>query len=157
FSHSERMRRFIVYVVNETLAGRARTLKEYAVGLNVYDKPSSFDPRVDSVIRVEARRLRKKLQKYYAGEGSQDAVLIRLLPNSYVPDFQKRIGPSSTTAETSNNELHCLVLKARHFLNRSDPEGVAAAIRSFTTAANTKPGFSMGMAGLAECYTTLAW
>jgi hypothetical protein len=62
--HSPRMQRFLSYVVEETLTGRSAAVKEYAIALNVYDKQPQFDPRTDSIIRVEANRLRSKLEKY---------------------------------------------------------------------------------------------
>ena len=56
FSRSERMERFLRFAVERTLAGRADDLKEYSVAMEVFDRPASFDPRVDPIVRVEARR-----------------------------------------------------------------------------------------------------
>jgi adenylate cyclase len=92
FANSERMRQFIGFVVNQTLAGEAETLKEYLVGVEVFGR-ADFDPRTDTIVRVEARRLRKKLEEYYAAEGRLDAVLITLPLGSYVPVFETRAVP----------------------------------------------------------------
>src|SRR5512136_1313565 len=62
---SERLRRFLRLVVEETLAGRGDRLKEYVLGVEALERPASFDPRTDPVVRVEARRLRAKLADYY--------------------------------------------------------------------------------------------
>src|ERR1700730_12620885 len=78
FATAERMRRFIDLVVNQKLEGNAATLKEYPIGVEVFDRGPDFDLRTHTIVRVEARRLRKKLLEYYAGEGSQDPVLITL-------------------------------------------------------------------------------
>jgi len=92
FSGAERMRRFLRLVVTETLAGRAGGLKEYAIGIGVFDRPQSFDPGSDPIVRVEARRLRAKLDNYYQGEGRGDSLLIELPKGRYSPRFQPRDG-----------------------------------------------------------------
>src|SRR5215831_10141391 len=73
FQRSERLRRFLAYVVEETLAGRGDKLKEYAIALAVFDRPS-YDPDVDSIVRVEARKLRFRLDLYYETVGCTDLV-----------------------------------------------------------------------------------
>jgi serine/threonine-protein kinase len=90
FSGAERMRRFLQLVVTETLDGRAGALKEYVIGVSVFDRSSSFDPGSDPIVRVEARRLRAKLENYYQGEGRGDSVLIELPKGRYSPRFEER-------------------------------------------------------------------
>ena len=65
-------------------------LKEYAVAVAVYDKPSSFDSQSDPIIRVEAGRLRSRLNEYYSSAGLEDEVLIKLPKGSYIPLFEPR-------------------------------------------------------------------
>src|SRR5665213_1538221 len=65
-------------------------LKEYLIGLEVFNRQESFDPRVDSIVRVEARRLRAKLDEYYQTEGRDDEILIELRKGSYIPLFEYR-------------------------------------------------------------------
>ena len=72
FSKAHSLRRFLAYVVDETLAGRADTLKEYAIGVEVFGRGDAFDPRADTIVRVQARRLRSKLEQYYAVAGYPD-------------------------------------------------------------------------------------
>ncbi len=88
--HTDRLRRFLRFVVERTLDGHGDGLKEYVLGVEVFDRPQSFDPRVDPVVRVEARRLRFKLRDYYEGEGRGDPVVIDLPKGSYVPAFRPR-------------------------------------------------------------------
>ena len=71
FSKAHSLRRFLAYVVDETLAGRADTLKEYAIGVEVFGRGEGFDPRADTIVRVQARRLRSKLEQYYAVAGQE--------------------------------------------------------------------------------------
>ena len=90
FAHSERLRRFLRFAVEQAIEGRSDQLKEYHIGLEVFDRPESYDPRIDPIVRVEASRLRTKLREYYSGEGRQAAVLIEFPKGSYVPIFHER-------------------------------------------------------------------
>jgi TolB-like protein len=89
FAQSERMCRFLRLAVEYSLENRACELKEYLIGVEVFDRPS-FDPRLDPIVRVEARRLRSKLDKYYEGEGSKDEILIGLPKGGYAAVFGSR-------------------------------------------------------------------
>jgi TolB-like protein len=90
FAGSARLSRFLRYVVERTLAGEGDRLKEYAVGVDVFDRDDGYDPRLDSLVRVEAGRLRTKLSEYYGGAGAADPVLIRMPRGSYAPVFDER-------------------------------------------------------------------
>lgn len=90
---SGRHPRFLRYVVERTLAGEADQLKEYVLGLEVFDRSDGYDPRLDSIVRVEARRLRAKLEEYYAGPGADDPVVIDIPRGSYAPLFTTRVEP----------------------------------------------------------------
>jgi TolB-like protein len=93
FACSERMKRLLGFTVESVLAGKAAELKETVLGLEVYDRPASYDARIDPVVRVEARRLREKLRQYYASEGRTDPVLVELPVGAYVPRFRTRSSP----------------------------------------------------------------
>lgn len=90
FIHSRRIRRFLQFVVEECLLEKHHRLKEYLIGLEVFNRQEAFDPRVDSIVRVEARRLRSKLDEYYASEGQESIIRIQLRKGSYVPVFERR-------------------------------------------------------------------
>ncbi len=81
------MERFLRFTVEEALGGRAENLKEYLLGVEVFDRKSQFDPRVDPIVRVEARRLRSKLAKYYRGEGKDNHIRIDFPTGGYAPRF----------------------------------------------------------------------
>jgi hypothetical protein len=87
FSKSDRMCRFLRFVVEHALRGSVDPLKEYSIGVAVFDKDPSFDPRIDNNVRTEARRLRAKLEEYYATIGQSDPVRIELPKGSYTPSF----------------------------------------------------------------------
>ena len=85
FTRSERMGRFLRVAVERSLGGRAADLKEYLIGVEVFDRKETYDPRVDPIVRVEARRLRSKLKAYYEGDGRGDQVVIEFVSGSYAP------------------------------------------------------------------------
>jgi len=93
FAQSERLSRFLRFAVEETLQGRGEQLKEYFIGVEVFDREDSYDPRTDPIVRVEAGRLRAKLGRYYETEGREDGVLISFPKGSYVPAFEQRQPP----------------------------------------------------------------
>lgn len=90
FTSADRAARFLRYVVERTLAGEGDQLKEYVIGLEVFDRGQDYDPRVDSIVRVEAGRLRSKVDEYYAGAGRTDDILIQLRRGGYAPTFDRR-------------------------------------------------------------------
>ncbi len=90
FQGSGRMSRFLRFSVEYALRGEPAPLKEYVIGVQVFDRGESFDPRTDTIVRVEARRLRAKLKEYYATEGRHDAVAIELSEKGYRAVFKGR-------------------------------------------------------------------
>jgi tetratricopeptide (TPR) repeat protein len=87
FRRSERMCRFLRLVTREALTGNGENLKEYRIGTEVFDKECSFDPRLDPIVRNEARRLRRKLETYYLTEGKTASLRIELPKGTYRPVF----------------------------------------------------------------------
>lgn len=85
FKKSERMRRFLRFIVEMTLAGKQSQIGEYSLGLEVYDRTDEFDPRLTSIVRVDAARLRSKLREYYETEGKVDFVHIEIPKGTYIP------------------------------------------------------------------------
>lgn len=81
------MSRLLRFLVERTLDGRADEIKEYVLGVEVFDRGGGYDPRLDSIVRVEVRRLRSKLDEYYLADGAADPVRIRIPRGSYVPEF----------------------------------------------------------------------
>jgi len=90
FNGPGRIQRFLRFVVEETVAGHENQIKEYSIGLSVYDKPASFDPKIDSTVRSEATKLRARLTAYYEREGATDPVVITIPRGTYVPSFETR-------------------------------------------------------------------
>jgi len=90
FARSGRLSRFLTFAVEQTLAGRSEQLKEQSLGLEVFDRKTDYDPRIDPIVRVEARRLRAKLKAYYTSPGRRDGIVIAFPKGTYVPVFRCR-------------------------------------------------------------------
>jgi Tol biopolymer transport system component len=90
FARSERMRRFLQLLVERTNQGTIERIKETEVGVLVFDREVGYDPKIDSIVRTEAIRLRRKLKEYYAGEGAGDPYRLHLPPGRY----ELEVGPN---------------------------------------------------------------
>src|SRR5947207_12552535 len=101
FAQSERMCRFLRLVVDYSLRDRGAELKEYLIGVEVFDRKPSYDPRIDPIVRVEARRLRSKLRKYYEKPGRSDELIIELPKGTYAAVFRERISEPPAPAHAS--------------------------------------------------------
>ena len=88
FQSSERLRSFLRYTVEQTILGRGDLIKEYSVGTQVFGRSPSFDPRLDTIVRTEARKLRSRLTRYYMTEGKEDPLRIEFRKGSYAPLFR---------------------------------------------------------------------
>ncbi len=106
FTSSERLRRFLEFVVERTLAGDGERLKEYVIGVEVFDRDADYDPRLDSIVRVEAARLRTKLAEYYQGDGRADTVVLTMPKGGYAPVFNviAAASPGATDPSTAPPE-----------------------------------------------------
>jgi len=93
FTSSARRTRLLRYLVERALAGQGEQTTEYGIGLDVFDRPASFDPRIDSIVRTETSRLRQKLREYYLEPGQSDPVVIEIPQRSYIPSVTFRDSP----------------------------------------------------------------
>ncbi|HEY3838018.1 MAG TPA: hypothetical protein VGL72_15665 [Bryobacteraceae bacterium] len=90
FETSEAHRRLLQYLAGKTIAGEADRLKEYTIGLEAFGKPSTYDPKHDSIVRLQASRLRQKLNTYYQTEANGDPVLVSLPKGAFKLIFEPR-------------------------------------------------------------------
>jgi tetratricopeptide (TPR) repeat protein len=101
FVNSSRLSQFLRYVVEQTLDGRAESLKEYQIGTEVFGRNGGYDQRTDPVVRVEARQLRFKLAEYYAGPGRDDEIVILLPKGGYAASLERRAAPAPAQLRTT--------------------------------------------------------
>jgi serine/threonine-protein kinase len=107
------MARFLRFAVEEALKGNAGRLKEIVIGSEVFDRGADYDPRLDPIVRVEARRLRSKLLAYYEGEGKDDELVIELPKGAYQPVFHTRPAaklPAAPPAPVRSNHAAIAIL-----------------------------------------------
>jgi hypothetical protein len=90
FVHAPKLACLLSYLCEKLFAGEACQIKEYSIGLEVFRRGDSFDQNSDSIVRVEVNRLRRRLAKYYAGEGSLHKLQITIPVGQYVPRFEPR-------------------------------------------------------------------
>lgn len=90
FRSSPQIASFLTFVVRAVLDGKSDRLKGYTIGVEVLRREETFDPQLDPIVRVEATRLRRALDRYYAGPGQTDSVIISLPRGSYAPTFKRR-------------------------------------------------------------------
>jgi TolB-like protein len=107
FDASRRSREFLRFIVEEALAGRADGLSQAAIATAVFGRRDEFDPLVDPIVRIQAGRLRRSLERYYLLGGRQDVLRIELPKGSYVPSFRAGFADDeSAPGEAANGEPH---------------------------------------------------
>lgn len=87
FASSGRLPQFLQHIVEVALAGQNERLKGPVLAVELFQRGNEFDPRLDPIVRVEARRLRTRLEEYYSGEGAHHAIRIEIPRGAYVPVF----------------------------------------------------------------------
>lgn len=93
FKASGRLSAFLKFIVTETLEGRADRLKAFSIAVTVYGRDDTFDPQANSIVRVEATRLRRMLERYFRENGRDAPIEIRIPKGRYVPEFIRREPP----------------------------------------------------------------
>jgi adenylate cyclase len=101
FATAGRLSKLLRYVVEKTLAGETNQLKEYAVGVEVFERDETYDPRLDSIVRVEAGRLRTKLDEYYNDNGHSSPIRITLPRGGYAAVFAAAPSPAAPVVATA--------------------------------------------------------
>ena len=90
FKSAKQMQKFLQYIVRKTLAGNADNLKQYTIAVEALGFPTDFDSDINPVVRIQAGRVRERLEKYYYKDGENDALIISLPKGSYTPLFEKK-------------------------------------------------------------------
>jgi hypothetical protein len=102
FARSPRLRRMLEYVVRRFLDGNANILNGYALGIDVFDRDLSFEPALDPIVRVQAARLRRLLERYYAQEGPYDSLRIDIPKGTYAPNISHPLSQSGISDQNEN-------------------------------------------------------
>lgn len=112
FRHADRLQRFLHFVALHALDGRHDVLKESVIGVEVFDRRPGYDPKLEPIVRIQARRLRAKLEDYYRTSGTADTVLIEIPKGGYVPQFLER-APAAAAVLAAVPDVHADAVDAR--------------------------------------------
>ena len=91
FTASRRLKNFLRFVVTETLKGNAGQIKAYTIAVTVFGRTHSFDPQTDPVVRIEAGKLRSKLEHFYYARAGKEPIRIDIPRGGYIPTFETLI------------------------------------------------------------------
>src|SRR6201987_101694 len=106
FGRTNNLVRLLTFVCDKYFEGAIDEIKEYSIAVNALGRPDSFDPQVDTIVRVTAHALRKRLEDYYRSAGAEHAVHICLPPGHYVPKFIHSDGSDTSACESRIEESH---------------------------------------------------
>lgn len=106
FARSERLRAFLKFVVEMEQVGLGHQLKGYTIGIDVFSRGEGFDPGTDPLVRVQAGKLRKLLNQFYAEEGIDEPLRIRIPLGGYVPVYEEGSSHATHTARETESHLH---------------------------------------------------
>jgi serine/threonine-protein kinase len=123
FRRSPGLQRFLVYLVDAVLTGHTDALKESVIGIEVFHRAPGYDAKADPIVRVEANRLRRKLEAYYESEGANDLLRISLPSGAYVPVIERRSsGRIETAKPPATKPTRLLVLPLANLTGQADRE-----------------------------------
>jgi adenylate cyclase len=134
FDASERNRNFLTYAVEAALEGRADRIKAYTIATHVFGRDASFDPQLDTIVRIEAGRLRRSLERYYLKAGANDPVRITIPRGAYVPFFEAAelsratIDPPAAATARTGPDRHGRAIQVTSF----EEDGDHSAFPNFT-------------------------
>jgi tetratricopeptide (TPR) repeat protein len=186
FSSAGRLGPFLAHLVGAALAGETDRLKESVLGVEFFDRGSDYDPRLDPVVRIEARRLRLRLEKYYASEGASDQTRIDLPKGGYIPSFAIAASEAATIsrrwpywvsaamvvicvasvfavyqrispADAPSDPARIAFERGRYQMNLYSQQGMERAIAYFNESLSHNPRYAPPLAYLSQVYALLTY
>ncbi|MEO6927572.1 MAG: tetratricopeptide repeat protein [Casimicrobiaceae bacterium] len=150
FRHSPQQQRFLRHLVAKLRSAELGDLREMTLGIEVFRRhPGAFDPKKDPIVRVEARRLRERLARYYAFEGDAASIEVALPIGRYVPVIRAR-RPQPAPEASSPASASALEQRAWYLMRTRVIEGYRGALDLFTRA-------TVEFADSASAYRGCAW
>ncbi len=104
FAHAPSLAQFLSYICSKCLEGEGSQIKEYNIAVEALGRSPDFDQKRDSIVRVEAHRLRKRLRQYYEEEGASHSIQIVIPAGQYVPQFVLQENAQSVIAQTEKSD-----------------------------------------------------
>jgi hypothetical protein len=119
------LQQLLLFLGTRAIEGNSEGLKEYTIGVEAFGRKPDFDPKTDTIVRVQTHRLRQKLKEYYEQEGVHDQILIEIPRGHYYPAFRTRVDSRERT-EADNAETNPASHSETH--SNSDPERVTVPV-----------------------------
>jgi len=184
FRESGRLGPFLRHLVTLTLAAETGRLKESVLGLEFFRRGPNYDPRLDPVVRVEARRLRQRLEEFYADSGSSHSIRLTLPKGGYVVSFERTAVPARpplpkwvwiggsllllAIAATiliwprpkppaEADPARVALLRGQYQMNLYSRDGMMRAIEYFNESLRHRPNYAPALAALSQTYAVLAY
>ena len=98
FRNALTLQQLFQFLASKAIAGSSESLKEYSIGVEAFGRPHDFDPKTDTIVRVQIHRLRQKLKEYYDTEGSRDPIAIGIPKGHYLPSFEAATAANHSSA-----------------------------------------------------------
>ena len=105
FRNAVTLQQLFQFLTAKVFEGGAEALKEYTIGVEAFGRPQNFDPKTDTIVRVQIHRLRQKLMEYYDADGSRDPILVEIPKGHYLPSFETVTDSSTNIGRHSAPEL----------------------------------------------------
>jgi TolB-like protein len=145
FTESAILKKFLSFIVQETIHGRSNCLKEYTIAVNVLEKPLSFNPQENGIVRIHAGRLRRALNEYYSDMGRDDQIVITIPKGKYVPVFANRLNPIDAS----------IIEREYDDALGDDEDNIILAILPFSCTTKTGPAHSFAEGLCLQLNSTL--
>jgi hypothetical protein len=119
FRNASTLQQLFQFVADKAIAGTTEGLKEYTIGVEAFGRKQDFDPKTDTIVRVQIHRLRLKLKEYYDAEGSHDPILIEIPKGHYLPSFESATVPVADLNHSTTPQLDTTFSVAPQLLGRN--------------------------------------
>ena len=138
FRNAVTLQQLFQFLTAKVFAGGAEALKEYTIGVEAFGRPQNFDPKTDTIVRVQIHRLRQKLMEYYDADGRRDPILVEIPKGHYLPRFETVTDPGKNISRQSNPELDASILAATPGVERNIEKAGSRVVRE-----NASPGWTL--------------
>lgn len=139
FRNSVTLQQLIQFLTTKAFEPGGDALKEYTIGVEAFGRSVEFDPKTDTIVRVQIHRLRQKLADYYESDGDRDPILVEIPKGHYLPTFEVSVATGADRAQVSApNSDHIDSLSTRSDKSNLEIEGLPRG-----TASRQFPQFSL--------------
>lgn len=114
FRHASALQRLLQYLVSRAIEDPFADIKEYTIGMEVFDRGVNYDPQTDTIVRVQIHRLRLKVKEYYESDGVNDPILVEIPKGHYIPTFELRVDAASKTNAAEQTAEAAVVANKEH-------------------------------------------